>query len=80
MVATRTSDSSTRWAGNSPEATAFCSRSSTAGTSSVVTHKATSTPASRLRSTASETPYRSEMAAMLDRSSLKTGPVNGGPL
>ena len=66
IVATRTSDSSTCRAGKSPDATACCNRSKTAGTSSVVTHSATSTPARRLRSTASETPYRSEMAAMLD--------------
>ena len=80
MVATRTTESLTAPIGNSPAATAFSSRSSTAGTSSVVTHSATSVPACRARSTASATPYRSEIAAMLDRSSLNTGPLKGGAL
>ena len=54
--AIRSTEASTSGIVNSPAATAFSSRSSTAGTSSVVIHSATSAPACSARSTASGTP------------------------
>ena len=54
--AIRRTDASTVGIANSPAANAFSSRSSTAGTSSVVTHSATSVPACKVRKTASGTP------------------------